>query len=101
MIGYLGGPRIGALTYDVVHTYALPIALGVAGVLGESSLATQIALIWVAHIGLDRLLGYGPSTRPLSGHAPAARLARVELADTAVGARGGSIGQAITSSDRP
>ncbi|HEX2345045.1 MAG TPA: DUF4260 domain-containing protein [Gaiellaceae bacterium] len=59
MMGYLGGPRIGALTYDVVHTYTLPIALGVAGILGESSLATQIALIWVAHIGLDRLLGYG------------------------------------------
>ena len=59
MIGYLGGPRVGALTYDVVHTYALPIALGVAGVLGDSSLAMQIALIWAAHIGLDRLLGYG------------------------------------------
>lgn len=42
-----------------MHTYALPIALGVAGVLGDSSLATQIALIWVAHIGMDRLLGYG------------------------------------------
>ena len=59
MIGYLGGPRTGALTYDVVHTYALPIALGVAGGLGDSSLATQIALIWAAHIGMDRMLGFG------------------------------------------
>jgi Domain of unknown function (DUF4260) len=59
MIGYLGGPALGAATYDVVHTYALPIALGVGGVLGGSELAIQLALIWLAHIGLDRMLGYG------------------------------------------
>lgn len=59
MVGYLGGLAVGALTYDVVHTYALPVALGVAGVLGDWGVATQIALIWLAHIGIDRLLGYG------------------------------------------
>ena len=59
ILGYVAGPRAGALTYDVVHTYVGPIALGVAGVLGGSDLAIQLALIWSAHIGLDRLLGYG------------------------------------------
>jgi hypothetical protein len=59
MLGYVAGPRVGALAYDVVHTYALPVALGVVGVLGESDTAVQLALIWLAHIGLDRLLGYG------------------------------------------
>lgn len=59
MLGYLGGPRLGALSYDVVHTSALPIALGLAGVLGDIEVAMQLALIWLAHIGLDRLLGYG------------------------------------------
>ena len=58
-IGYVAGPRVGALTYDVVHTYALPIALAVVGVVWDVSTATQIALIWAAHIGMDRLLGYG------------------------------------------
>jgi hypothetical protein len=58
-IGYLGGPRLGALTYDLVHTTAFPVALGVAGALWDADLALQIALIWLAHIGLDRLLGYG------------------------------------------
>ncbi|HEX4746967.1 MAG TPA: DUF4260 domain-containing protein [Gaiellaceae bacterium] len=58
-LGYLGGPRFGSLTYDLVHTYVGPLALGVAGVLGDWSLATQVALIWSAHIGVDRLLGYG------------------------------------------
>jgi hypothetical protein len=59
MLGYLGGQRLGALTYDLVHTYAGPVALGVVGVLAGEELAMQIALIWLAHIGLDRLLGYG------------------------------------------
>jgi hypothetical protein len=59
MLGYLGGPRVGALAYDVVHTSVLPVALGAYGVLGDSDTATQLSLIWLAHIGLDRLLGYG------------------------------------------
>jgi hypothetical protein len=59
MLGYVAGPRAGALAYDVVHTYALPLALGLAGVLTETGVSTQLALIWAAHIGLDRLLGYG------------------------------------------
>lgn len=59
MLGYLGGPRVGSLTYDVVHTYAGPVALAVVGVLGGYETAVQIALIWLAHIGLDRFLGYG------------------------------------------
>jgi hypothetical protein len=59
MVGYLGGPRLGALSYDLVHTYVGPIAVGVVGVLGGYETAVQIALIWLAHIGVDRLLGYG------------------------------------------
>ena len=59
MLGYLAGARVGAQTYDVAHTYVLPVALAVAGIVAESSLATQLALIWLAHIGADRLLGYG------------------------------------------
>lgn len=57
--GYLGGSVVGALTYDVAHTYALPVALAVVGVASNSSVATQLALIWLVHIGADRLLGYG------------------------------------------
>lgn len=59
MLGYLGGSRLGTLSYDVVHTYAGPVVLGVAGVLGGYETALQIALIWLAHIGVDRMLGYG------------------------------------------
>jgi hypothetical protein len=59
MVGYLGGSRIGAFTYDLAHTEAWPIALGVVGVLAGSRLPIQLALIWLAHIGGDRLIGYG------------------------------------------
>ena len=57
--GYLAGPRIGASVYDAAHTYVLPLALAAAGVLAGSDLAVQLALIWLVHIGADRLLGYG------------------------------------------
>ena len=59
MVGYLAGPRAGAIAYDAAHTYLGPVALAVAGVLGGSDLAEQLALIWLVHVGADRLLGYG------------------------------------------
>jgi hypothetical protein len=42
-----------------VHTYVPPIALGVVGALTGSDPATLVSLIWLAHIGMDRALGYG------------------------------------------
>jgi hypothetical protein len=58
-LGYLAGKRVGAVTYDLAHTYVWPVALGVGGVLTESGTAVQLALVWLVHIGADRLLGYG------------------------------------------
>jgi hypothetical protein len=59
MLGYLAGPIVGAWTYNVVHSYVAPIALVVVAIgFGHPSLLPW-ALIWLAHIGLDRLLGYG------------------------------------------
>jgi hypothetical protein len=59
MIGYLRDTTVGSLSYNVVHSYILPLALGLFGLLSDSNLALQLALIWLAHIGLDRLVGYG------------------------------------------
>jgi hypothetical protein len=56
---YAFGPRIGAIAYDAVHTEIFPVVLGALGVTLGSGGATQVALIWLAHIGADRLLGYG------------------------------------------
>jgi hypothetical protein len=59
MLGYLGGNRIGAICYNIVHTYALPFALALYGAMAGVPLALWLALIWCAHIGADRMLGYG------------------------------------------
>lgn len=59
MLGYLAGPRLGSLSYNVVHTYTLPLALGAAGFWGDSRIALLVALVWAGHIGVDRLFGYG------------------------------------------
>jgi hypothetical protein len=59
MVAYAFGPRPGAVAYDAVHTYALPVPLAAAGVVADADLAVQIGLIWIAHIGVDRAVGYG------------------------------------------
>src|SRR5919199_865600 len=59
MVGYLAGPAAGAFAYDAAHAYVWPVALGVVGVAAGADLPVQLALIWLAHIGADRALGYG------------------------------------------
>lgn len=59
MIGYLVTVRLGSLTYNAVHTYALPLALGTISMLAGWQPGVQLALIWTAHIGMDRAVGYG------------------------------------------
>lgn len=55
--GYLRGPRVGAAIYNIFHSYIVPIALACGMWMAGRSI--EIPLIWVAHIGFDRLLGYG------------------------------------------
>ncbi|MDX6438640.1 MAG: hypothetical protein QOF45_1223 [Gaiellaceae bacterium] len=59
MIGYAAGSRVGALAYDAAHTYAVPVTLAAAGVLAGADGLVAVSLIWIAHIGADRGLGYG------------------------------------------
>ena len=54
---YLAGPRMGALGYNVVHSYVGPLALGAMSL--GSGWSPAVALIWAAHLGFDRMLGYG------------------------------------------
>lgn len=54
---YLAGPRIGAFVYNLLHSYLLPSALAIG--LVATGRPAVLPLIWIAHIGFDRLLGYG------------------------------------------
>jgi hypothetical protein len=56
---YLAGPRPGAIIYNAAHSYMAPMALMTAGFALASPLVLSIAMIWLAHIGIDRALGYG------------------------------------------
>lgn len=60
MLGYLGGSRAGAAVYNTAHSYVLPLLLLLDGLFLRHPLATApYALVWTAHIGMDRGLGYG------------------------------------------
>jgi len=59
MLGYLAGPRVGAAAYNVAHTYLGPLALLALGQVAALPLLTALGLIWAAHIGVDRAMGYG------------------------------------------
>ena len=56
---YLAGPRAGAAAYNAAHSYAGPLMLLALAVLGAMPGLLAIALVWCAHIGFDRALGYG------------------------------------------
>jgi hypothetical protein len=59
MIGYVRSPGLGAWTYNLGHSYALPMTLGPIAYIADSRAALIITLAWVFHIAVDRLLGYG------------------------------------------
>ena len=59
MLAYLRNPRDGARVYNIVHFTGAPALLLAASWYGEWMLGVQLALIWTAHIGVDRLFGYG------------------------------------------
>jgi Domain of unknown function (DUF4260) len=56
---YLSGPKFGAMIYNAMHRYMAPMTLMVTGFATASPLVLSIAIIWLAHIGLDRALGFG------------------------------------------
>jgi uncharacterized protein DUF4260 len=61
MLGYLANKTTGALIYNLFHTYTAPIlALVLLSCIGQTKYDyTWLILIWLAHIALDRLIGYG------------------------------------------
>lgn len=59
MLGYLVNARVGAAAYNMVHTLFVPGVLIVVAILVARSEFLPLALIWTAHIGLDRMLGFG------------------------------------------
>jgi hypothetical protein len=59
MVGYLGGTRLGAHLYNLAHATPLPALVVGLGWWQDRPLLLAIGLVWLAHIGMDRVLGYG------------------------------------------
>jgi len=59
MLGYLAGKKAGAIFYNLGHTYAAPLLLLLALRLCGQMSHAWLGLIWLGHIGFDRMLGYG------------------------------------------
>jgi hypothetical protein len=68
MLGYFRGLTTGAAVYNAGHTHIAPAALAAYGLFQAQPLALDIALIWIAHIGFDRLLGFGLKYPTAFGH---------------------------------
>jgi hypothetical protein len=59
MLGYLANPKTGSAAYNLVHTSAVPILLLGVAILAQLPALEPYPLIWLAHIGMDRMLGFG------------------------------------------
>ncbi|KFN02921.1 DUF4260 family protein [Bacillus clarus] len=59
MLAYAINNRVGAQIYNVFHTYIVSILLILIGVYLKVDVVLMVGLIWTAHIGMDRMFGYG------------------------------------------
>lgn len=59
MVGYLASPKLGAISYNIGHSYLGPAALLALTWVGDARWPAFVALTWAFHIAVDRLLGYG------------------------------------------
>lgn len=59
MLGYLISPKHGSVIYNAFHTYTIAITVLFIGLLLPSPIILSIGIIWLAHIGMDRLFGFG------------------------------------------
>jgi hypothetical protein len=58
-IGYLVSPRIGTFTYNLVHNWVPGfVVLGIGAWLASPAILVAAAIL-IAHVGMDRAVGYG------------------------------------------
>lgn len=59
MLGYLLNNKIGAYVYNLGHSLIAPFLVITLGYFSDSTTVIAFGLIWLAHIGMDRMFGYG------------------------------------------
>ena len=59
MAGYMINTKIGAYLYNASHTFIAPLLLLLVGIMFSMDSLLMVGLIWMVHIGMDRMMGYG------------------------------------------
>ncbi|NJK71822.1 MAG: DUF4260 domain-containing protein [Thermales bacterium] len=57
--GYLINKKVGAISYNITHFYGTAIILWLIAFFANNSNLSYLAMIQLAHISFDRLLGFG------------------------------------------
>jgi Domain of unknown function (DUF4260) len=79
LLGYLRSASKGSADfYNAVHSYVLPLAVGLFAWRQGSSLTGQLVLIWLSHISFDRCIGYGPKFPEVFGYTHIQSSARID-----------------------
>ncbi|CAA0100906.1 Uncharacterised protein [BD1-7 clade bacterium] len=59
LLAYLYNTKLGCISYNLTHSLIGALLVLTFGFTTHLQLGIQAGLIWVAHIGFDRALGYG------------------------------------------
>ena len=78
MLGYLVNSRVGKISYNIVHSYVLPLSFAIAAMATHSLRLLPLICIWTAHIGMDRFFGYGLKASDVFGDTHLGRLGKKE-----------------------
>ncbi len=62
MLGYAGGNRIGAFTYNLFHHRAIAVLVYSIGFSTDNTMLQLTGIILFGHIAMDRFFGYGLKT---------------------------------------
>jgi len=80
-LAFLAGARVGALAYNATHSYIGPLLAAAAS--HYTGLPLTVSLVWAAHVGFDRALGYGLKYAKGFGFTHLGRVGRSGLPATA------------------
>ena len=59
MVGYLKNARVGAIMYNLGHSYLVPVLLWFLSFYLASDFLIILAVAWALHIAADRMFGFG------------------------------------------
>lgn len=76
-LGYLAGPKVGAICYNLAHSYIGAVVCLVVGLVLPAPPILCAGMIWCAHIGFDRALGFGLKYSTGFGYTHLGRIGRL------------------------